>query len=285
MPDAFTFEFGAREEANRIRDEFEDFMTPDQDRRTKTVSVAEDAPMPAVEQMVGRATETKAERETGLPGVELTKSEKRNIDFSDVNPLEARHAKAKALEAGVSDFTSYFDPTLTVEEHEQVFERASREGESVRDTSRSIDERFSQAYTSYEGGIVEHAKEGVKHGSQQAAQELRQRGWGESQIQSLKSQPAGALHPQTEVLFPDVGTTTPQQWATAKRSHEHRRVNAQNADEGKSAQTLTTDVEEWRDNSNKFDFPGVDTPRSTSSWLDEDMTPEFGELTHDLWTW
>lgn len=285
MADPYRIEFGAREEAERARSEFEDYLSGEPDRRTKSVEFEADAPERVFEQAMGRAAETKVERETGLPGVDLSEQEKKKIDYSEVNPIKARHAKATALEKGVTDFTSFFDPTLSLSEHEEVFEQASRETSRRVDKQESPEERFASAFKTSERDIVKHAKKGVKHGSKQAERELRQRGFSEAEIQRLKSQPAGRLDRRTEVLFPDVGKTTPQAWADTKRSHEHRRVEAQNADEGKRAQTLTTDYEEWRRNKNTMDYPGIDTPSSTDKWLDEDVQDEFNDLTRDLWTW
>lgn len=285
MPDEFRLEFGSQMAANEAREEFEDYLAGEPDRRTKTAVFESDVPEFVEEQATGRAAVTREERATDMPGVALSDVEKEEIDFSEVSPVEARQAKAKAAEQGVGDFLGAFDPTLTVSENKEIFEQAARETSGGRDARRSVEERQASAFKRSESEMMEHAREGVRHGSKQAEQELRRRGVSESEIQQLKQAPAGGLSPRTEVLFPDVGEVTPQEWATAKRSHEHRRVEAQNADEGREAQTLTTDVEKWRQNKNTMDFPGVDSKSGVGEYLEGAERDEFADLTQDLWTW
>lgn len=285
MPDEFELEFGSREAANELRDDLGDFLAGEPDQRTKTVEISAEAPEPVLEQATGQAALTREERSTGMPGLDLTPGEKRSIDFSEISPVEARHMKAEAAEKGVGDFRAAMDSTLTVGESEEIFERAARETSGGRDARESIQSRQAEAFKQSESEIMEHARKGVKAGSKQAEQELRRRGVSESEIARLKRQPAGRIDERTKVLFPDVGEISPGEWSTAKRSHEHRRVQAQNSDEGKSAQRVVADVDTWRNNKQSFDFPGVDTPVGVSNWLDDDRAAEFESVTDELWPW
>lgn len=282
---AFEIEFGSRGAANEVRGEFEEHIAGEPDRRTKTVAIEEGAPEQVMEQATGKAAVTREERSTGLPGVELTETEKKRIDFTKVSAVEARQAKAKAVEKGVGDFVSFFDQEATVGEHEEIFEQAARESSGGRDARRSVQERHAEAHKASESEMLKHARKGVKHGSKKAERELRRRGVSEEEIRRLKRQPAGRLDRRTKVLFPDVGEISPQEWAEAKRSHEHRRVEAQRSDENKRAQRVVADVDEWKEAPGKRDFPGVDTQRSVSSWLDDEQAEEFTELTDELWKW
>lgn len=285
MPDPIELDFGARDVANEVRDDLEDFVAGTPDRRTTTVELKPETPDPVLEMATGRAAVTREERATGVGGVGLTKGEKSRIDFTEVSPVAARQAKGKAAEKGVGDFVGAFDPTLSVEENEEIFEQASRETSGGRDAQPSVQERQAKAFKSSESNIMEHARKGVRHGSKQAEEELRRRGVDEAEIRQLKRGSAGVLDRRTKVLFPDVGEVTPAEWAAAKRSHEHRRVEAQRSDESKSADTVVSDFDKWRKNRERFDFPGVDTQRSVRSYLEPEKADEFSELTSDLWKW
>lgn len=93
-----------------------------------------------------------------------------------------------------------------------------------------------------------------------------------------------ALSPGSTVVLSTGHKVTPREWATAKRSHEHRRRRSQYVDEGRQA-PVTTDVDKWRRHPDRYDYPGVDTRRPVSEYLQEEDREEFRSLTHRLWTW
>lgn len=285
--------FGNRAIARDVRREFTEFLDVRDDARSNTVRLKRDTPERVQQEIAAEAAETR-EKEFDKPGqVPLTQEERAQIDFTETTVPEARSAKGIALSEGVSDFLGNFDPTLTVDEQRGEMERAAESelGGEQLDTGPTAIERLGQASRRAKSDIVEHAKTGVKReGSEEAAQILRNRGFTEQEIDQIRASPGFGgrgeidLSRDTPVGFAGLGDITPEQWAAVKRSHEHRSVEAQLSDENKSAK-LTTSPKKWRNNRAVFDFPGVDSPKSTESFLPDDKEDDFTELTGGLWTW
>ncbi len=281
-------EFASIDEARDVRDEFGSLLAEEDNWRKKTVSLAESAGMEA-EDLAMRAADGMADLETGYnpADVGLTAHEKRRLDFSKVSAVEAKAAKAAARDAGVDDFISHYDPDLTVDENRTLFGQAAREERGRRmDQQRSNTSRLADAYREEQRGIEKHAIEGVKRGSAAAKSELREMGWSPGEIREIVStgQVRAALTPGSTVRLTNGMKVTPRRWAKAKRSHEHRRVNAQNADESRQA-PVTTDYDKWHRDPDRYDYPGVDTRRPVDSYLDSEDRDEFTSLTRRLWTW
>lgn len=74
-------------------------------------------------------------------GVPLTRAERRRIDFTETTVVHARWCKAAASVYGCSDWFAWYDPTLTVGEHEAVYAAATADpgaGPTLRHTSRAV---------------------------------------------------------------------------------------------------------------------------------------------------
>jgi len=168
------YEFGSKDAADAFRDEYADYVCPiDDDKRLKTVAVVSDAPdwlhdRASVGAGAGRA-------EHGGPGqVELTKTEKNRLGpfTGSNNILKARSAKAIFLDHGVDDWTSYYDPDLTVDEHRELAERAREEGGGRRlDAEDDAADHLDRAEAAM-GEECEHARDHCEHGDPDACEFL-----------------------------------------------------------------------------------------------------------------
>ncbi|MFD1633161.1 hypothetical protein ACOZ4L_05650 [Haloplanus ruber] len=132
---SITVEFGSKAAADAYRDDHEEYICPvDDDRRLKTVAFMSDTPEWLLDQARLDAEEGRAEREASAGQATLTDGERDRIDFSEgrANVPHARAVKGIATDHGVDDWTAHYDPTLTVDEHREVMERAGREGGGQR---------------------------------------------------------------------------------------------------------------------------------------------------------
>lgn len=286
-------EFGTRADAMAAREEFEEQLADIDDAREKGVALVEDAEQ-QVRELQSRAAESRDWAEGGFnpAEMELAPHEAEALDFSETSYVEALAGKAAAAEAGVSDFQAYYDPDLTVGENRERFEAMKTHPEVALAGGERLDaeptqqEMMAEGYRTAQRGRQEHAIKGVQQGSEEARQALREMGWSPAEIREIEAtgQVEAALTPGATVHLSTGHEITARDWATAKRSHEHRRVGAQNADEGRKA-PITTDVEKWRRHPNRFDYPGVDTRRPMAEFLTDEDREEFRELGHRLWTW
>jgi hypothetical protein len=166
-------EFGTKDEADAVREEYEEHLCPDDDRRLKTVAFASDTPDRVLEDASIRAAATRQERE-GPGQLELTDHERDRIDFSKANASvpHARAVKGIMRDAGVDDWTAHYDPTLTVDEHRDLAERASRDDQGQRlDEETSPEEQLAEV----EGAHSEqcnHAEGHCRHGDPDACEFL-----------------------------------------------------------------------------------------------------------------
>lgn len=154
-------EFGSRTEANEAREMLDDeHLTDRYDRRFSTIEVTDDVPQELLEELEDLAAVSRAEQEAGPGQADLTDGERRRFDFSreGVNVPKLRSIKAIMLDAGVSDWTAHVDPTLRVEEHHEVAERAAQEGGGDRlDAEDSDDEVRARQRRQAEGARCDHA--------------------------------------------------------------------------------------------------------------------------------
>ena len=126
-----TIEFGSKQTADEYREEYSECVCPvDDDRRLKTVAFVSDAPGWLIEQAEVEAASGRSERANSGGQTELTKGEKDRLGpFTGQNNYrKAAAVKGVLLDAGVDDWTAHYDPTLSVDEHRDVAERAAREG-------------------------------------------------------------------------------------------------------------------------------------------------------------
>lgn len=186
-----TIEFGSKTAADAVRDEFADHLCSDDDRRLKEVVFASTTPDDVLDQARQQALDSRAERETGPGQAPLTDHERGEIDFSKgrANVLWARSIKGIAADEGVDDWTAHVDPSLTVDEHREVMEKAAREGGGRRreDTETGV-EKAGRASRRAQAEGCDHARGHCEAGDPDACEHLKSRcGLSDSEVQSLLS--------------------------------------------------------------------------------------------------
>ncbi|WP_353634614.1 hypothetical protein ABSL23_02345 [Halobacterium sp. NMX12-1] len=169
-------EFGSMETADEYRREHEQYICPvDDDARRKTVAFVSDTPDWLLDRAQVEAASSRDERTADGGQVELTDSEKDRLGpFTGSNNYrKAAAVKGVMLDAGVDDWTSYYDATLTVDEHRDLADRAAREGGGGRrlDAEDSTDERLSRAESAM-GEECDHARDHCEHGDPDACEFL-----------------------------------------------------------------------------------------------------------------
>jgi hypothetical protein len=184
-----TVEFGRKDAADAVREEYPDALCPDDDRRLKTVRFSSDAPEHVVEEALRRADQSRADAESGPGQLDLTDHEKERIDFSvgHASVPHARSVKAIARSEGVDDWLAYYDPTLRVDEHREVMEQATRDESGRRmDAETSATARAGRAAARTEGEQCDHARDHCEHGDSDACAFLRRScGFDDEEIEEI----------------------------------------------------------------------------------------------------
>jgi hypothetical protein len=124
--------------AERIRCEYGDCVIPRDDAREMTVWYCGDAPGSARRSIERLAYESQQRAEACFGQTPLTRFERGRIAFERTNVFHARACKAIAIECGVEDWLAFYDHTLSVDEHIEIYQRCgtrSAEGPSLRDLS------------------------------------------------------------------------------------------------------------------------------------------------------
>lgn len=213
-------EFGEKAAADEYRDEHPDAICPvDDDRRTKTVHFVSDTPDWLLDQARAEADEGRAAREAGPGQSPLTDAERDRIDF-DADRASvpwARSIKALAEQHNVSDWTSYVDDTLTVDEHREVMKRAGQEGGGARDDGDQRDaQRAQQAARRQQAEGCDHARGHCENGDADAC-EFLQEGCGMSpeEVEKLLAKREPERQPDAEELEPEL---TDKERGALKRS-------------------------------------------------------------------
>ena len=168
-------EFGGKDAADAVREEFLGALCSDDDRRKKVVTFSSDAPEAVVEDAQRRADQSRGDQEAGPGQVDLTDHERDRLDFSKgrANVPHAQSVKAIARSEGVDDWTAHYDATLSVDEHREVMERAAREGGGRRlDEETSATERAGEAAAQAEAEECDHARAYCKNGDPEACEFL-----------------------------------------------------------------------------------------------------------------
>lgn len=168
-----SIEFGTKDEADVVREEYEDHLCPDDDRRLKTVTFQKGTPERVLEDASIRAAATREERE-GPGQLELTDGERDRIDFSKERASipHARSVKALMRDEGVDDWTAQYDPTLTVDEHRDVAKQAAREGGGRRLDEEKTEEEHLANLEGAHGEQCNHAEGHCRHGDPDACEFL-----------------------------------------------------------------------------------------------------------------
>ncbi|MEA5388350.1 hypothetical protein VB779_15760 [Haloarculaceae archaeon H-GB11] len=129
------------------------------------------------------------EQAEGAGQVPLDESEKERVGpfTGENNLLKARSVKGVALDQGVSDWTSYYDPALTVDEHREVMAEAGTEGGGKRlDAVDSAGEKAGRAAETAAAEECDHARGHCEHGDPDACEFLTTScGYAEEQVDHL----------------------------------------------------------------------------------------------------
>lgn len=206
-------EFPTKSGADAIREQFSDALCPDDDRRLKTVRFQSDAPEIVVEAAELAAEDERGEHAAGSGQVTVTEAERDQIDFTETTVPHARAVKALALDRGVSNWLDYYDTTLTVDEHRDVYDRA--EGDKRLDADRSAVEKAGEAARHAVGEQCDHAEGHCKHGDPEACEFLTERcGFSDDQVSRILDDTEG--DPSTGDLPGPVYQGLSSQWTKYK---------------------------------------------------------------------
>lgn len=186
-PETETIEFGSRPAANKALDELAEEAVVDPDRRTKTVEVKPHALADSMlDRISGMAADSKAYEAEKTGQAELSRRERKEIDFTATSIPHARSAKAIMLDAGVDDWTAFYDPTLTVDEHRELADRAARDERGRRmDSEESVVEKEARAHRRAAGELEQHAIAGAEAGEEEAIETLVELGWSPDDARGL----------------------------------------------------------------------------------------------------
>lgn len=187
-------EFGTKEAADVFRDEWQEYLCPDDDRRLKTVTVVSDTPEHVIERAEIEAAAGRSERSGNGGQVELADTERDRINFSEghASVPHARSVKGIARSEGVDDWLAYYDASLTVDEHRNVMAQAAQEGGGRRlDEEETADDRLADAEAAM-GGQCDHARDHCQHGDPGACEFLTDAcGFSDEQVEEILSDEQG----------------------------------------------------------------------------------------------
>lgn len=250
-------EFGSQDAARQIREnpQYRGLLAESDDGRETIVRLKENAPEQAISEITARAADSKSHEADKAGQVALTRKEREQIDFSQegVNVPKVRSIKGIATNVGVSDFLSFADLTLTVDENRQILKEAAREEKGRRglgqdDTSSEmIDKRLAEAHHRQQEGELDQAKDYALVETDPEAQEFVT-----EQLPGIGSFDISFNRQQGRV----VGRGT--DFDRLERRHERRSSRAQTVDEQRSAKA-TRDPVQWSNNPNEYDYPAIDT--------------------------
>lgn len=249
-------QFGNLDAANRIRDnpKYQAFLTDTDNARSKTVELKAATPESALEDIQGEAAQTREHKADEHGQVPLTDAERKRIDFSETNIMHARSVKGIARGKGIDDWTSFYDPQASVDDHRSILEDAKGDDRGRRDLGQEqdseavIDKKYAQAHKTKEReGLASAKKYAFQAGETDAQEAVRD---------------AGPLSETVDISFTrtDSGALrgTGRDFERLEDEHESRSSRAQTLDEKKTAQP-TRDPFEWTNNKAQYDYPGIDT--------------------------
>ena len=188
-PDPVEINFHTRGAANELRDRIsDDHLADDDDRRSKTIKIDDDAPLAIQNLAAGAAADSKAHLADQGGQEPLTDAEKREIDFSETNVMHARSVKGRMTNAGVDDWLDHYDPTLAVDEHDPEAALHDDRGDRLDadDTREAQLQREGEAYRRAASEREDHARQGCIDGHEEACEELRAIGWTDDEIAELE---------------------------------------------------------------------------------------------------
>jgi hypothetical protein len=171
-------EFGRRGDAGELRDELpDDALLDSDDGREKTLRIDKsELSREQIQRVEGEAAISRDDARGDMHGqASLSDAEKKRLDFTRTTVPEARTAKASLLAEGVSDWTAYFDPTLTTSEMaDKARSTQASGGERLdsADTQRARDRQGAQMQREVKGKQAKRAREGCKDGFEEACDQL-----------------------------------------------------------------------------------------------------------------
>ena len=191
-------EFGKKNAADTYREEYSEYLCSEDDARLKTVTFNSDAPEHVLWEAGLDAMESRGEEEYTTGQVGLSQHERDEIDFSKgrASVPHAQAVKALAVEEGIDDWLSHYDPTLTVDEHRSTFERIRPSGGCRMDSheERQAQRRRDAARTA-QSEQCDHAKNHCQNGDPDACEFLQNVcGFEQAEIESFLDpdpEPAG----------------------------------------------------------------------------------------------
>ena len=173
--------------ANDLRDDLiesygDDILAPTDDRRTTVVELAEDAPRDAEIIVTNTAEDMQAATRT-VGQAELTKEERKNIDFTNRSIFHARASKAVLQDAGIDDWQALYDQQIEdPATHREIAEdnRESIQGDRLDNEEEQLNSiSQQQAANEQEKQALEYAQDG----DDDAREYLKSRGWTDAEIQ------------------------------------------------------------------------------------------------------
>lgn len=191
-------EFGNRSAANEAREDLPDGSQTDRyDRRHKTVEVFEGALSDdQIDRLVAHAADTKKAEAEKFGQEELTDSEVNRLKdrggYEHPQKLfHAQSAKAILLGKGVDDWLSWYDPTLSTDEHREIAERARQEDVDDRldegDRAGVLDQQLADDHARVESQECDHAADHCEDGDPDACQFLKETcDWPAKRVETLR---------------------------------------------------------------------------------------------------
>jgi len=177
--------------ADEFREQHSEYICSDDDARLTTVTFTSDAPQWLLEDAGRQAADYRGEIEDTAGQVGLSDQERREIDFSKARASmpHARSVKGIAASEGVDDWLAYYDPTLIVDEHREVMQRAARDESGRRmDSDDSAAVKAGEAARTAASEECNHAEGHCRNGNPDACEFLRERcGYEHDEIQEFLS--------------------------------------------------------------------------------------------------
>jgi hypothetical protein len=176
--DTKRIEFGQREAATELRNELpDDALLESDDGREKTLEIDKSKlDEDTLRRVEGKAAVSRDDARGDMHGqASLTDDERNRLDFTRTTVPEARTAKASLLAEGVSDWTAYFDPTLTTSEMaDKARSTQASGGERLdsADTERARDRQGAEMFRQVQSSRGKRARDGCEEGFEEACDQL-----------------------------------------------------------------------------------------------------------------
>lgn len=124
--------------AETIRQKFPDCLHETDHAGRCTVKLSADTPEYCLAE-IGQIARRGQQREENKYGqIPLEKHERRELDFSKAPVVHARSCKAIGRGKGVDDWLAYYDPTLPVEAHHDIYNREGGTDVELRGMTRGV---------------------------------------------------------------------------------------------------------------------------------------------------